>query len=152
MGRHGHRHAQDEPLPPETESRLGQFTDLVATAIANAEARARAERLAEEQAALRRVATLVAQEAPPGEVFAKVAEEVARMLGDVDVGAVARRGRRDRDRGRRCRGGGTRPASRLGSGCRSTGTSVIAVVLREGRPHRIDDYSAIAGDDRRARP
>jgi signal transduction histidine kinase len=29
----------DEPFPPETESRLGQFTELMATAIANADAR-----------------------------------------------------------------------------------------------------------------
>ena len=102
--------AQDEPLPPETESRLGQFTDLVATAIANTESRAKAERLAEEQAALRRVATLVAQEAPPAEVFAKVAEEVARTCsmtssrllsrdeGDGTASAVAVPGRRRRGR------------------------------------------------------
>ena len=37
-------------------------------------------RIADEQAALRRVATLVARAAPPGEVFAAVAEEVARLL------------------------------------------------------------------------
>ena len=38
--------------------------------------RAPLTRLAEEQAALRRVATLVARGAPPEEVFAAVAEEV----------------------------------------------------------------------------
>jgi signal transduction histidine kinase len=32
--------ADDETLPPDTESRLGRFTDLVSTAIANAEAEA----------------------------------------------------------------------------------------------------------------
>jgi signal transduction histidine kinase len=32
--------SQGDPLPPDTESRLGDFADLVATAIANAEARA----------------------------------------------------------------------------------------------------------------
>jgi signal transduction histidine kinase len=31
--------SQHEPLPPDTEARVGDFTDLVATAIANAEAR-----------------------------------------------------------------------------------------------------------------
>ncbi|MGB9183916.1 MAG: PAS domain S-box protein, partial [Solirubrobacteraceae bacterium] len=41
--------------------------------------------LVEEQAALRRVAMLVATEASSGEVFAKVVEEVAGLLGDVDV-------------------------------------------------------------------
>src|SRR3954464_6405308 len=65
-------------LPPEIKTRVAQFADLVATAVANAEARAEVERLADEQAALRRVATLVAQEAPLETVFATVAEEVAR--------------------------------------------------------------------------
>jgi PAS domain S-box-containing protein len=69
-----------EPLPPDTEWRLGQFTELMATAIANAEARAEVERLAHEQAALRRVATLVAQGASPGAVFAAVAAEVNALL------------------------------------------------------------------------
>src|SRR3954467_8410024 len=67
---------QGRPLPPDTESRIAQFTDLVVTAIANAESRGRADRLADEQAALRRVATLVANEASPAEVFATVAAEV----------------------------------------------------------------------------
>jgi GAF domain-containing protein len=52
---------QAEPLPTEAASRIEQFTQLVATAISNTEARAEAARLAEEQAALRRVATLVAR-------------------------------------------------------------------------------------------
>ena len=60
---------REEPLPPETESRLGEFTALMATAISNAEARAEVERLAEEQAALRRVATLVASRITPEECF-----------------------------------------------------------------------------------
>jgi signal transduction histidine kinase len=62
------------------ELRLAEFTELVATAIANAESRAGLARLAEEQAALRRVATLVARGAPPEEVFAAVTEEVGRLL------------------------------------------------------------------------
>ena len=42
--------------------------------------RARLGQLAEEQAALRRVATLVAQATPPEEVFAAVAEEVGQLF------------------------------------------------------------------------
>ena len=57
--------------PAGHESRLGQFTELVATAIANAESRAEVERLADEQAALRRVATLVAEGAAPGVVLGR---------------------------------------------------------------------------------
>ena len=80
---------QGEPLPPDTESRLGQFTELMATAIANTESRARANRLAEEQAALRRVATLVARGVQPVEVFSAVSEEVGRLFGS-NLAAVAR--------------------------------------------------------------
>lgn len=52
-------------------------------------ARALLERLASEQAALRRVATLVAGHAAPDDIFAAVAEEVVRLLG-ADVGVVGR--------------------------------------------------------------
>jgi signal transduction histidine kinase len=68
-------------LPADTEERLEKFTELVATAIANAESRARLARLAEEQTALRRVATLVAEGRPPAELFSAVSEEVAALFG-----------------------------------------------------------------------
>jgi signal transduction histidine kinase len=71
----------DEPLPPDTEARLQNFTELLATAVSNAHARDEVQRLADEQAALRRVATLVAQQAPSAAVFASIAEEVALLLG-----------------------------------------------------------------------
>jgi signal transduction histidine kinase len=70
-----------QPLPPDTEARLASFTELVATAIANAAARAEVGRLAEEQAALRRVATLVARGAREAELFGAVTEEVGRLMG-----------------------------------------------------------------------
>ena len=50
---------------------------------------ARLRQLAEEQAALRRVATLVAQATPPEAVFAAVAEEVGRLLA-VDFAILVR--------------------------------------------------------------
>jgi signal transduction histidine kinase len=70
-----------EPLPPGTDERLEKFTELVATAIANAENRADLTRLAEEHAALRRVATLVARGVRPDEIFAAVSDEVGRLVG-----------------------------------------------------------------------
>jgi signal transduction histidine kinase len=72
--------AGDQLLPPDAEARLANFTELVATAIANAESRAELAHLAEEQAALRRVATLVARGVAPAEVFAAVIEEVGQLL------------------------------------------------------------------------
>jgi hypothetical protein len=71
----------EEFLPADTETGLAGFTELVATAIANAQARTELRGFAEEQAALRRVATLVARAAPPEEVFAAVAAEVGQLPG-----------------------------------------------------------------------
>jgi len=72
---------RDEPLPADTEARLSDFTELVATAIANAESREALAALADEQAALRRVATLVASRGGPEPVFRAVADEVQALFG-----------------------------------------------------------------------
>jgi signal transduction histidine kinase len=77
-----------DPLPQGTEARLAEFTELLATALANVEAREALERLAEEQAALRRVATLVARGVRPPEIFSAVSDELAGLFGS--AGAVLR--------------------------------------------------------------
>jgi GAF domain-containing protein len=69
-----------KPLPSGTEALLAGFTELAGTAIANAQARVELRGFAEEQAALRRVATLVAHSAPPPEVLTAVTEEAGRLL------------------------------------------------------------------------
>ncbi len=53
---------------------------LLAAAISNADSRAGLTRLAQEQTALRRVATLVARGAPPEDVFTAVSEEAGQLL------------------------------------------------------------------------
>jgi GAF domain-containing protein len=63
----------EDPFPVDTESQIARFTELVATAVENAEARRQLRRMADEQAALRRVATLVARGPAPDEVLATVA-------------------------------------------------------------------------------
>jgi signal transduction histidine kinase len=80
---------EQDPLPPGTEARLADFTELLATAIESAESREALARLAEEQASLRRLATLVAQGVRPNEVFSAVSDEVGRLLGS-DTAAVVR--------------------------------------------------------------
>src|SRR5262249_26440930 len=70
------------------ETRLSVFTELVATAISNADARASLALLADEQAALRRVATLVARESSPVEIFGAVTEEACRVLASEAVGLL----------------------------------------------------------------
>ncbi len=67
-------------LAAASEPRVGEWTEMLATAIANAEAREELRQVADEQAALRRVATLVARGTPPADVFAAVAEEVGRLV------------------------------------------------------------------------
>jgi signal transduction histidine kinase len=79
----------DAPLPDDLEDRFAEFTELVATAIANSEAHDELTRLAEEQAALRRVATLVAQGRPPAEVFEAVCAEAGRLI-PADAAALIR--------------------------------------------------------------
>ena len=93
--------SQSEPLPGYTEGRAEQFAGLVATAIANTEARAELSRLADEQAALRRVATLVADGASPRALFDAVALEMERLLV-ADAVSLARYepDERDHDAGR----------------------------------------------------
>jgi signal transduction histidine kinase len=76
-------------LPSGTENRLHEFIELVATAIANYESRAKVERLAAEQSALRRVATLVAREYSPEDLFATLAEELGMLL-EVDASTILR--------------------------------------------------------------
>jgi PAS domain S-box-containing protein len=80
---------EPDPLPEDTASRLADFTELLATAIENAEPREALERLVDEQAALRRVATLVAHGVRPDEIFAAVSDEVGRLVG-TDSAAVVR--------------------------------------------------------------
>jgi DNA-binding NarL/FixJ family response regulator len=72
----------DEVLPPSAQTWLDEFTQLMAAAIANVQVRDELRSLAERQgAALRRVATLVAQQASPGIIFNAVASEASLALG-----------------------------------------------------------------------
>ena len=72
--------SRERPLPAGMERRLADVTELVATAIANTDARQQVTALADEQAALRRVATVVARERPQAEVLA-----IGRRGGDAAV-------------------------------------------------------------------
>jgi signal transduction histidine kinase len=74
------RAARDYPFPAGAEHRLADFAALVAQAIANSEARRQVAALAEEQAALRRVATLVAGGRPQREVLDAACLEAGRIF------------------------------------------------------------------------
>jgi GAF domain-containing protein len=139
-----------ERFPPDTEQRMEQFTELVCSAIANAEGRAQLEqsrdelrRLVDEQAALRRVATLVARGVPAAEIFEAVAKEVGRVVGadgsgisrldpdgTITVCAVV---------------GSLADVLSVGSHWRPEPPLALAVVLRTGRPARNENYSNDSG-------
>ena len=100
-------------------------------------------RLADEQAALRRVATLVARGVPPAEVFAAVAGEVGCLLG-TDLAAMLRF---EPDETVTVVAGWSREGGQLPVGTRyriEEGT-LSALMLRTGRPARIDGYADAAG-------
>ena len=100
--------------------------------------------LAEEQAALRRVATTVASEPARERVFAVVTEELGRLLGadtanmlryepaggGVVLGAWSLRGV---------------PAVPVGTHMPLDSPTVSALVRRSGRPERVDSYEGIGG-------
>jgi signal transduction histidine kinase len=76
------------PLPRDTGPRLEQFARLVAAALGNSQARSDLRALVAEQAALRRVAELVARGTASDEVFIAVTDEASALLGDLPVALV----------------------------------------------------------------
>jgi signal transduction histidine kinase len=131
-----------EPLPADTEARLAAFTELAAAAIANAQARMELRGFADEQAALRRVATLVARTAPPEEVFAAVAEEAGRLLGAHHAAMI----RYDPD-GAMVVATWDSVGAALPVGTRWSlgGRNLSTLVFQTGRAVRIDDYFGGSG-------
>jgi GAF domain-containing protein len=136
----------------DAESQIVEFTELVATAISNVHSRGEVERLVDEQAALRRVATMVARESSPDEIFAKVAEEVALLLG-VEAAVIQRY---ERDGYATVVGDSGRAGFdsvltdefdpfRVGTRLKMEGDSVSARVYRTERPARFDSYEAASG-------
>ena len=131
-----------EPLPADTEVRIEAFTELVATAIANAEARAELEQVAAEQAALRRVATLVARGTQAGTVFTAVAEEIRRFLGAEAAYVIRYEADATATVMATCGDAGFQP---IGSKWAADG--VAAQVFRTHRPARIDSHSGSGAAD-----
>jgi signal transduction histidine kinase len=132
-----------ERLPADTEARLASFTELVATAIANAASRAALARLAAEQAALRRVATLVARAAPPERMFEAVTKEVAQLL-DVERASM---GRYESDGTMTFLTSWTRTGPDVPTPSRWVlgGKNVPTLVAQTGRPARLDSYADASG-------
>jgi len=100
--------------------------------------------LADEHAALRRVATLVAAEAAPSRVVQQVTEEVAGLLGLPGACVV----QFDGAAGATVVGAWSatgQPPLPVGSALELEGDSVVAKVLRTGTPQRLERYDTVRG-------
>ena len=122
------------------------ITSLVLAAVTAERTRAEAAQraLAAEQAALRRVATLVAGDAPPSRVFEQVTEEIGRLLGlpganvmKLDgahtatvVGAWSETGE---------------PRFAVGATLELDGDTLVPKVVRTGRAQRVERYEQTSG-------
>jgi signal transduction histidine kinase len=136
---------REEQLPADTEARLAGFAELVATALASAQARTELRGFAEEQAALRRVATLVARAAPPEVVLAAVAAEAGRLLG-CDFTLLNRYNPDGRVSVVGAWSGSAHPVPLpVGSQVHFDGRNVTTQVYRTHRPARMDGYGPEAG-------
>ena len=112
-------------------------------ALAASEASQRA--LADEQAALRRVATLVASGLPPSRVFGQVTEEVAMLLAMPGANVM----RYDGARTATVVGGWSEDGALtlpMGSTFDLDGDTVVGKVLRSGTPQRVDRYQDTSGN------
>jgi len=101
-------------------------------------------RLADEQAALRRVATAVAAERDPAVVFGLVTEEVGRLLNAQTANMVRYEG----DGMAAVLGGwsdGDVGSVPVGDTVLMDGETAAARVWRSGRPERVDSYEGMAG-------
>jgi signal transduction histidine kinase len=101
------------------------------------------ERLASEQAALRRVATLVAGQAAADDIFMAVGEEVARLL-QADLGGVTRY-EPDQSLTLVAAWGEGRKLVPVGTRVGLEGESAATTMLRSGLPVRIASYEGLSG-------
>ena len=118
----------------------GQLT----VSLDNAQLYAEYRQIAGEQAALRRVATLVARAAPPQEVFAAVAEEVGRLLA-ADFAILVRYDPQDLEVVGTWTSTGAPAPTPVGGRLPLGGRNVTTLVWRTARPARIDYDDAISG-------
>jgi signal transduction histidine kinase/ketosteroid isomerase-like protein len=133
-----------DALPVGVEARVAQFAELVSTAISNVAAHEQLSQLVAEQTALRRVATLVAREHSPEDLFAGVARELGGLL-DVDAAAILRYGP-DASATPVAEWSNGSVAIELGVRLPLDGDNLASEVLRTGTAQRKEDYRVAAGE------
>jgi len=116
----------------------------LAVSLDNAQLYAESRQIAGEQAALRRVATLVARAAPPGEVFTAVTEEAGRLLG-ADFAILNRYAPDGAEAVVSVWAGNGIPPVVAGDRELVGGRNVTSLVFETGQPARIDSYDGATG-------
>jgi signal transduction histidine kinase len=127
--------SQPGRLPADSEWHIAGLVALVGAAVADLQL------IADEHAALRRVAMLVAYSATSAEVFSEVASEVRELLG-ADVTTIARF---EPDATATILAGVGTNAPLTGR-WRVEPLLSIAEVFRTGRPARVDDFGVLEGE------
>jgi len=130
-----------EPLAAAAETRLRDFAELAAVAVANAQSRHQLRRLADSEASLRRVATLAAEGATSEELLAAVADEAARILGGAPVAVV----RYEPGDSFQVVAAHDDPVFEVGSSWPVEESSLAAAVRETSAPVRIQDFSEERG-------
>jgi signal transduction histidine kinase len=130
-----------EPLAAATETRLRDFAEFAAVAVANADSRSRLRRSADSEASLRRVATLAAEGATPAELLSAVAREAARILDGSTVAIV----RYEPDDSFRVVAAHNDPVFAVGSSWPVEESSLAAAVRETRTPLRGDDFTETSG-------
>jgi signal transduction histidine kinase len=135
-----------EDFPAATESRMADFMELAALAIANAKAEQELRELADTQAALRRLAMLVARGEPPEAMFAAVTREALRHFGSGTARMI--RYELDGTATLLANEGTTGPHVRVGERWEGyPATGLTATVFRTGQAARVEDYRDIPGGE-----
>jgi signal transduction histidine kinase len=129
------------PPQPEAEAWLADVAELVSIAVEAASSRVALRRLAGEQAAVRHVATLVAEGSSLSDLFAAVARAVAQAI-DVDAISVERI---DADRSTTVIASLDAPRFPIGHRTPLDEPGLHASVMASGRPVRVADVSVLGG-------
>jgi signal transduction histidine kinase len=131
-------------IPDGAEDRIAAFAELVSYAIDNAETREDLRRLADEQAALRRIATLVAEGADAHAVFDAVCEETGRLFDatSVNLAHFTAEGFNETMAGWSIRGVHVPTGTLLPL----EGDTINAVVRSTASPGRFDSYERSSGE------
>jgi signal transduction histidine kinase len=136
-------HSVGASLPSDTAERLSSFDALIGSALTNSRIQADMEQLIAEQAALLRVAELVARESEASDVFHAVAEQLGRVT-HVSGAQVLRF-----DDGEMATSvgnwGPVDSGIRVGTRLSTRGNSVTGQVRATGLPARVEDYSSVEG-------